>query len=256
MLRREASRMMRLRASWCAVLLLMLVAAPAAAMADDCPISVGTFWIGALGTNQHYAQYRLEMHTAIAGQYSARLSVIGSTADMKHSIRVAPIDLSDKRDALVVFTWPTATLAAIALEEVTPAGGATMACTNAAPVAVLNASDAVKATFDDTGLTWPQEVVATGTPFLIRLDSQIVHKAQPVYPMMDREAFHQGNALVSVTIGPDGQVVSASIAKSTGYPGLDKSALDAARLSTYTSPTVNGSGIFSTYLEEYVFQLR
>jgi TonB family protein len=255
MLRREPSRMMRTRASWCAVLVLVLAAAPVAAMADDCPISISTFWIAALGTTQHYAQYKMDMHTAIAGKYAARLSVIGTTADMKHWVRVAPIDFSDKHE-LVVFAWPTATLAAIELEAVTPAGGATMACTNAAPVAAMNASDDVKATFDDNGVTWPQEVVATGTPFLVRLDSQILHKVEPVYPQIEREALHQGNAVVSVTIGPDGQVVTVAVYKSSGYPELDKAAMDAARQSTYSSPTVNGSGIFSTYLQEYDFQLK
>jgi TonB family protein len=51
----------------------------------------------------------------------------------------------------------------------------------------------------------------------------------PEYPAHERLMKSQGVTHVRIMIGPDGAVSSAEIVRSSGYPNLDKAALDAVR---------------------------
>ncbi|MBS0576802.1 MAG: TonB family protein [Proteobacteria bacterium] len=51
----------------------------------------------------------------------------------------------------------------------------------------------------------------------------------PEYPPEEMAAGHAGQVLVQLVMSPDGAVVAASIAKSSGYPKLDEAALAAAK---------------------------
>lgn len=51
----------------------------------------------------------------------------------------------------------------------------------------------------------------------------------PEYPAHERLVKAEGVTHVKVVIGPDGQVSSAEVVKSSGFPNLDKAALDAVR---------------------------
>lgn len=51
----------------------------------------------------------------------------------------------------------------------------------------------------------------------------------PEYPAHERLMKSQGVTYVKVAIGPDGQVSSAEVAKSSGFPNLDKAARDAVQ---------------------------
>lgn len=51
----------------------------------------------------------------------------------------------------------------------------------------------------------------------------------PEYPAHERLLKSQGVTHVRIAIGPDGQVSSAEVVKSSGFPNLDKAALDAVR---------------------------
>jgi len=51
----------------------------------------------------------------------------------------------------------------------------------------------------------------------------------PEYPMRERRMRSEGTTLLRVTIGADGAVASAEVLKSSGYPSLDRSAVDAVR---------------------------
>jgi TonB family protein len=56
-----------------------------------------------------------------------------------------------------------------------------------------------------------------------------IHAPFPEYPARERYMKSQGVTHVRIAIGPDGQVSSAEVVKSSGFPNLDKAALDAVR---------------------------
>ena len=86
-------------------------------------------------------------------------------------------------------------------------------------------------------------------------DSDFIHKVQPEYPEMAKEQNIQGTVIVLITIGPSGNVVTASIAESSGNAALDKAALEAAQQSTFRPPLANGIPTTRQYKIEYDFQL-
>ncbi|WP_265001107.1 energy transducer TonB [Komagataeibacter nataicola] len=49
------------------------------------------------------------------------------------------------------------------------------------------------------------------------------------YPAMARHMHEEGNAMVDVVLGSEGQVAQVSLKSSTGYDDLDSTALAAAR---------------------------
>jgi TonB family protein len=51
----------------------------------------------------------------------------------------------------------------------------------------------------------------------------------PEYPGRERSMRSEGVVYIRVTIGADGAVASAAVAKSCGYPNLDRAALEAVR---------------------------
>jgi protein TonB len=102
--------------------------------------------------------------------------------------------------------------------------------------------------------TAPTEVPTPSGPVAIT-DSEIIHKVTPEYPQLAQDEQIQGDVTVRVTIGPQGQVVNAIIASSSGNPLLDQSALKAARQTTYKPPMANGVPTTQDYLVVYNFRL-
>ncbi len=69
---------------------------------------------------------------------------------------------------------------------------------------------------------------------------RIVHKVEPVYPDVVKQGGYQGTVAVILSIGPNGEVLSARVGESSGNQALDDSALAAARASTYQCPPAAG----------------
>lgn len=57
----------------------------------------------------------------------------------------------------------------------------------------------------------------------------ITHRVDPPYPSSSRRAGEQGTVLLTIVIGQDGRPVDISVARSSGYPALDESAVNAVR---------------------------
>ena len=87
------------------------------------------------------------------------------------------------------------------------------------------------------------------------VDARFVSQVQPIYPEIPKSQGIQGTAIVLVTVGPDGNVISLSIAQSTGNRLLDAAALDAARSSKFQAPEVDGHPATQTYRIVYTFAL-
>jgi protein TonB len=72
-------------------------------------------------------------------------------------------------------------------------------------------------------------------------------------PDIDRERGEHGTSVVLVTIDPKGNVVSATVGTSSGYAGLDRAAMQAARSSQFVAPKINGHPATETYRVVYDF---
>ncbi|HEY5095986.1 MAG TPA: energy transducer TonB [Candidatus Eremiobacteraceae bacterium] len=99
--------------------------------------------------------------------------------------------------------------------------------------------------------------VATSTPSgpVVIRDSTFKYKAPLEYPLYEIQARIEGTVVVLVTIGPDGNVLSASVSTTSGNAHLDEAALKAARASSYTSYYVGGVAVEQQYLIVYEFRL-
>jgi protein TonB len=76
---------------------------------------------------------------------------------------------------------------------------------------------------------------------------------QPDFPETERERGAHGTSVVLVTIDPKGNVVKAAVGSSSGYPGLDRAAMVAARESQFVAPRINGHPATETYRVVYDF---
>jgi TonB family protein len=84
------------------------------------------------------------------------------------------------------------------------------------------------------------------------VDARFVRQVQPEYPDLAREQNLSGTAIVLVTVGPKGNVLSTRVEKSAGGI-LDGAALAAARQSTFQPPRIDGKPATETYRIVYTF---
>jgi protein TonB len=98
----------------------------------------------------------------------------------------------------------------------------------------------------------PQQPAAVYAPGTI-LDARFISRQEPVYPEIAREQDARGTAIVLVTIGPRGNVLSARVSQSTGFQMLDNAALDAAHSSSFQPPVIDGKPATATYRITYDF---
>jgi protein TonB len=85
------------------------------------------------------------------------------------------------------------------------------------------------------------------------VDAQVRVAAQPDFPDGARERGEHGTSIVLVTIDPKGNVVSAAVGASSGFPTLDRAAIAAARASQFVAPKINGRPATETYRLVYDF---
>ncbi len=78
----------------------------------------------------------------------------------------------------------------------------------------------------------------------------------PSYPALDRRLNHQGTVLLTVMIDAQGNVSDASVAKSSGYDGLDAAAVAWVKEHWRYKPAMhNGSAVAATARAEVTFRL-
>ncbi len=111
-----------------------------------------------------------------------------------------------------------------------------------APLAAPTVAPTVAPTAAPAEVFAPQVVV----------DARFVRQVQPEYPDLAREQNLSGTAVVLVTVGPKGNVLSTRIEKSAGGT-LDIAALSAARQSTFQPPKIDGKPATETYRIVYSF---
>jgi len=87
----------------------------------------------------------------------------------------------------------------------------------------------------------------------IVVDARFESRVQPEYPEIAREQGISGTAVVLVTVGPKGNVISQRLEKSAGHPLLDQAALTAAAHSLFLPPKIDGKPATETYRIVYAF---
>ncbi|HEX4296208.1 MAG TPA: energy transducer TonB [Rhizomicrobium sp.] len=79
----------------------------------------------------------------------------------------------------------------------------------------------------------------------------------PPYPLLERRLGEQGTVTLSLTISAQGIVTGAEVVKSSGYPGLDQSAIGWVMAHWKYKPAVrNGSPVASQTTAAVVFNLK
>ena len=79
----------------------------------------------------------------------------------------------------------------------------------------------------------------------------------PPYPSLERRLGEQGTVTLRLTISPQGVVTGADVVKSSGYPGLDQSAISWVMAHWKYKPAVqNGSPVASQTTAAVMFSLR
>jgi protein TonB len=101
----------------------------------------------------------------------------------------------------------------------------------------------------------PAPTVAPPSGPITATDATFAYQAPLDYPQIAKDENIQGTAIVLVTIGVDGTLVSATIAESSGNASLDQAALKAARESRYQPYLVNGKPVEQQYKIVYEFKL-
>jgi protein TonB len=83
-----------------------------------------------------------------------------------------------------------------------------------------------------------------------------IHRADPFYSRTLQKAGIGGEVEVSLRISATGQLVSVSVAKSSGHPELDQAAIGAARASTYEPKRIGGVAMADSVTTTYRFVPR
>ncbi|MBV7256181.1 energy transducer TonB [Pacificimonas sp. WHA3] len=90
-----------------------------------------------------------------------------------------------------------------------------------------------------------------------RLNERYARDFQPPYPTSAKRAGHEGVVAVTVQVGTDGRVASASIAQSSGHQALDRAALKQARQRwRFVPATRDGVAIESTLTISVRFEIE
>lgn len=87
------------------------------------------------------------------------------------------------------------------------------------------------------------------------LPRSLATNPQPPYPRADLLAGHQGTVLLFVKIDPTGKVIHASVEKSSGWPGLDLSAVTTVYLYRFDPAKQNGVPVMYEAHFPFIFSI-
>lgn len=89
-----------------------------------------------------------------------------------------------------------------------------------------------------------------------RIDASQLDNPAPSYPSRSRQLREQGRVLLDVYILPDGTVGEIRLRESSGFPRLDRAALEAVRGWRYVPARRGGEAIPYWYVQPINFTLR
>ncbi|HXM18667.1 MAG TPA: TonB family protein [Candidatus Tumulicola sp.] len=170
-----------------------------------------------------------------------------------------PTPAPQKTDAAALYAAAAAGAAAAYQKRIKKIAAALKASRKPATVALAGNTSTIDAGTNRNTVTPPVATPApTPTPATevyapqVVVDARFVRQVQPEYPDLAREQNLSGTAIVLVTVGPKGNVLSTRVEKSAGGI-LDGAALAAARQSTFQPPKIDGKPATETYRIVYTF---
>jgi protein TonB len=92
-------------------------------------------------------------------------------------------------------------------------------------------------------------------PSSSKQSARLVKRVPPTYPSSARRSGAEGRVVLLLTVGANGRVSSARIAKSSGSGALDRAALSAARRWTFEPARAGGKAVPSQVTAPVLFQL-
>ncbi|MFI4940915.1 MAG: energy transducer TonB [Burkholderiales bacterium] len=78
---------------------------------------------------------------------------------------------------------------------------------------------------------------------------------KPEYPRASQLAQEEGTVRVQFVVGPDAQLLSATVLKSSGYKNLDKATVNGLSRCKFKAAYMNGKAVQSTFITDYVWKL-
>lgn len=103
----------------------------------------------------------------------------------------------------------------------------------------------------------PAPMPAPAAPMSVAdLASKMVSATPPKYPLESRRKREEGTVILSVLLALDGGVADIGIAQSSGFPRLDKAALDAVRRWRWSPTLVGGKPVSVRGLVDIPFVLK
>ncbi|MFO0970577.1 MAG: energy transducer TonB, partial [Gemmataceae bacterium] len=82
------------------------------------------------------------------------------------------------------------------------------------------------------------------------------NSGEPVYPPTERRLGHTGSVVLALCVDAEGNVTSASVKTSSGYPALDQSALDWAKRIRWRPGRIEGRPTAMCFDQPYRFVIR
>lgn len=106
------------------------------------------------------------------------------------------------------------------------------------PIETIDTTDTITASPTPAADATPGPVTTVAKP--VRVAPKMRPGETPTYPATEERAQHHGISAVQVCIDERGRVMSASLARSSGYPKLDEAALKWVRGARFFPGTVDG----------------
>ena len=110
--------------------------------------------------------------------------------------------------------------------------------------------------FSENAYTRIRPIAAATPATVVQAELLDEFNTPPQYPWLARRWQQEGKVTVRLTIDVGGQVVRVEVARSSGYPLLDRAATTAAQQWRFRPTTSDGIAIEDSVLQDIVFRLR
>jgi len=86
--------------------------------------------------------------------------------------------------------------------------------------------------------------------------AEVLSLPEPVYPVLSRKRGEEGKVLIEIGISAKGKVLKAQVTSSSSHPRLDRAALEAVKVATFSPATEYGRPVESVRKIAYRFRLE
>ena len=86
--------------------------------------------------------------------------------------------------------------------------------------------------------------------------AEVLSLPEPVYPVLSRKRGEEGKVIIEIGISAKGKVLKAQVTSSSSHPRLDRAALEAVKVATFSPATEYGRPVESVRKIAYRFELK